>query len=312
MRIVHFCYPRTQDTVAKWPRPPARAFVSHCTCLGQRQGRRPPKRTSSPVGLVVTCRTHGQPGRTLAFCLTQGQQLWRTGTADLAQTGRSVSRRPGSDRGPADFLTNRGVLPIRIGEQMQPGKTKEARASQRFLSRPRENTAIPVLDDRGAWHYSHPHGRGGAAIGGFDEVTPGPCVGRTTDEKNSVRRALEMPSPGTPRSFAPGQSPSGISLFSLSCCTGRPVGSNARRRCSSPPESVHGRGRFGAARSGACRIRTGEHRFVGGRSACAKAPNGRHSSASTSGPFRSEVTHHARPSRAYPADRHQEHRHLAP
>ncbi len=85
------------------------------------------------------------------------------------------------------------------------------------------------------------------------------------------------------------------------------AGWNARRRCSSPPESVHGRGRFGTARSGERRIRTGGHRFVGWRSASAKAPNGRHSSASTSGPFRSAVTHLARPSRAYPAGRHQEH-----
>ena len=46
--------------------------------------------------------------------------------------------------------------------------------------------------------------------------------------------------------------------------------------------------------------------FLGGtRSASARAPNGTHSSAGTSGPFRPAVTLHARPSRTYPAGRHQ-------
>lgn len=67
------------------------------------------------------------------------------------------------------------------------------------------------------------------------------------------------------------------------------------------------RGRLVTARSGERRITTGGHRFVGWRPASAKAPNERHSSASTSGPFRSAATHIARPSRAYPADRHYEH-----
>src|SRR5712671_4136300 len=47
-----------------------------------------------------------------------------------------------------------------------------------------------------------------------------------------------------------------------------------------------------------------ESLFGGTRSASAKAPNGTRSSASTSGPFRSAVTLHARPSRTCPAGRH--------
>jgi hypothetical protein len=47
----------------------------------------------------------------------------------------------------------------------------------------------------------------------------------------------------------------------------------------------------------------GAHRFVGWRQASAKASNGRRSQASTSGPFRSMVTHSARSSRAHPEGR---------
>jgi hypothetical protein len=52
--------------------------------------------------------------------------------------------------------------------------------------------------------------------------------------------------------------------------------------------------------------RAAGHRFAGWRRALAKAPNGRRSSANTSGPFRSAARHVVRPSRAYLADRHQE------
>ena len=60
-------------------------------------------------------------------------------------------------------------------------------------------------------------------------------------------------------------------------------------------------------KSNAGRIRPAGRRFVGQRSASARALNGKHSSASTSRPFRSEVTHVVWSSRADPADRHQEH-----
>jgi hypothetical protein len=53
------------------------------------------------------------------------------------------------------------------------------------------------------------------------------------------------------------------------------------------------------------------HRFAGGRSASAKAPNGRRSSVCTLGPFRSAETH-ARPSRAYPSGSRREHPSSAP
>jgi Beta-lactamase len=69
------------------------------------------------------------------------------------------------------------------------------------------------------------------------------------------------------------------------------------------PERVHGRGRFGTPRSNA--ITTGGRRFAGWKSASTKASNGRRSSAGTLGPFRSAVTHHAWPSRSYPAAPHQ-------
>src|SRR5882724_6678902 len=48
------------------------------------------------------------------------------------------------------------------------------------------------------------------------------------------------------------------------------------------------------------------------RPASAKAPNGRRSSANTSGPCRSTVTHRAQPSRAYPAGCRQERWSAAP
>ena len=48
--------------------------------------------------------------------------------------------------------------------------------------------------------------------------------------------------------------------------------------------------------------------IAGGRSASATGPNGRRSSASTSGPCRSAATHLAQPSRACPAGHHQERR----
>jgi hypothetical protein len=55
------------------------------------------------------------------------------------------------------------------------------------------------------------------------------------------------------------------------------------------------------------RAMTDGHRFVGGRSVSAKMPNGRRSSAGTLRPFRSTVTHDARPSRTYLVVRHQGH-----
>src|SRR4029077_10002956 len=81
-------------------------------------------------------------------------------------------------------------------------------------------------------------------------------------------------------------------------------GASSRIR-SFKPSLPRDRGRLGAARSGERRIRTGEHRFADWRSTSARAPNGRQSSAGTSAPFRSVVTHLARPRRAY-AYRHQE------
>src|SRR5262245_39666713 len=55
-------------------------------------------------------------------------------------------------------------------------------------------------------------------------------------------------------------------------------------------------------------ITPGERRFLGQRSASAKAANERRSSASTSGSFRSAATHVPPPSRAYPAGRRRERR----